>query len=88
MHACLALNFSLMSGLAVVSPAIQLTDTAKQICDFWSSIKDALEEISTVNTDLELLSSVHAAMAFGAQYAWPGIALATVLESCTVAQGS
>lgn len=71
------------SAVAVVSLAFQMADTAKQLCDFWSSIKDAPEEIRTVVADLELLTRVLAEMASEAQHIGPDITLAAVLQSCT-----
>ena len=74
---------SAASVIAVVSLAVQLADSAKQLCDFWSSIKDAPEDIRTIITDLELLTSVLAEMAFEAQRTSPDSTLAAVLQSCT-----
>ena len=71
------------SAMAVVSLAFQLADTAKRLCDFWSSIKDAPEDIRTIIADLELLTSVLAEMAFEAQHTGPDTTLAAVLQSCT-----
>ena len=74
---------SAASAMAVVSLACQLADTAKQLCDFWSSIKNAPEEIRTINSDLELLTSVLAETALEAQRTSPDATLAAVLQSCT-----
>ena len=74
---------STASAIAVVSLAIQLADTAKQLCDFWTSIKDAPEDIRTVIADLELLTSVLAETASEAQHTGPDATLAAVLHSCT-----
>lgn len=70
-------------ALAVVSLIIQMADAAKQLCDVWTSIKDALEVIRTVIVDLELLSSVLAEMASEAQHTEPDTTLAAVLQGCT-----
>lgn len=71
---------SAASAIAVVSLA---ADTAKKLCDFWSSIKDAPEDIRNIITDLELLTSVLAEMASEAQRTSPDATLAAVLQSCT-----
>ena len=71
------------SAMAIVSLAVQLADTAKQLCDFWSSIKDAPGNIRTVIADLELLTNVLAEIAFEAQHTGPDTTLAAVLQSCT-----
>lgn len=70
------------SAMAIVSLAFQLVETAKQLCDFWSSIKDAPEEVRTMSVDLELLTSVLAEMAVEAQHTGPNTTLAAVLQSC------
>lgn len=74
---------SAASAMAVISLAFQLAKTTKQLCDFWSSIKDAPEDIHTINADLELLTSVLAEIAFEAQRTTPDTTLASVLQSCT-----
>lgn len=73
---------SAASVIAVGSLAVQLADTAKQLCDFWSSIKDAPENIRAIMTDLELLSSVLAEAALEAQRTSPDASLTAVLHSC------
>lgn len=74
---------SAASITAVVSLALQLAHSAKQLCDFWTSIKDAPEDIRTIIADLELLTSVLAEMASEAQHTGPHTTLAAVLHSCT-----
>lgn len=74
---------SAASITAVVSLAFQLAHSAKQLCDFWTSIKDAPEDIRTIVADLELLTSVLAEMASEAQHTGPHTTLAAVLHSCT-----
>lgn len=74
---------SAASTMAVLSLAFRLADTAKQLCDFWSSIENAPEEIRTIKADLELLTSVLAEMALEAQRTRPDTTLAAVLQSCT-----
>lgn len=73
---------SAASVIAVVSLAVQLADTAKQLCDFWTSIKDAPEDIRTIVADLELLNGVLAEMASESQHTGPDKTLTAVLQSC------
>ncbi len=71
------------SGMAVVSLAIQLGGNIKQLHDFWGSVKEAPDDIHTINTDLSLLSSVFAEMAFEEQHFGPDHTLTAILEACS-----
>ena len=46
------------SGIAVVSIAIQLAESVKKLHDFWSSVKDAPDEVRAFRKDLGLLSTI------------------------------
>ena len=70
------------SGMAVVSLAIQLGASIKHLYDFWASVKDAPDDFYAITTDLSLLASVLAEMAFEEQYFEPDHTLSTVLEAC------
>lgn len=47
-----------MEALAVPSIALQLIDKIKEVHDFWSSLKDAPDDIRTIVRDLKSLSDV------------------------------
>lgn len=51
------------SGMAVVSLALQLGGSIKQLYDFWDSVNGAPDEIRGITTDLSLLASVLTEMA-------------------------
>ena len=70
------------SGMAVVSLALQLSSSIKQLYDFWDSVKEAPDNIRTITTDLNLLSSVLAEMAFEEQHFGPDQILTSVLQAC------
>ena len=70
------------SGIAVASLALQLGGSIKQLYDFWDSVKEAPDDVRTVTTDLSLLSSVLAEMAFEEQKNGPDQTLNKVLEAC------
>ena len=71
------------SVIAVVSLAIQLADSVKQLCEFWSSVNGAPGHIRSIATELELLSSILANIALEAQRVGPDKSLSGVLRSCT-----
>lgn len=70
------------SGMAVVSLALQLGESIKQLYDFWGSVKDAPEDIRAITTDLGLLSSVLAEMASEEQHSGPDPTLTAVQQAC------
>lgn len=70
------------SGMAVVSLALQLGGSIKQLYDFWGSVKGAPDDIRAITTDLSLLSSLLAEMAFEEEHFAAGPKLTTVLEAC------
>ncbi len=69
------------SGIAVVTVAVQLGENVEKLCDFWSSIKEAPEEIQAISLDLELLSSVLTQIAYEAQHVEPDATLVATLEN-------
>ncbi|KAK3172360.1 hypothetical protein OEA41_005681 [Lepraria neglecta] len=75
---------STASAIAVVSLAVQLADSVKKLCEFWSSVRDAPEDIHAIVTELELLSSGLPEIATGAQHVEPDVALIAVLKDCTL----
>ena len=70
------------SAIAVVSLAIQVADSVKQLYDFWKSVKEAPEDIQAITTDLELLQSIFSNIAHDAQHAEPDQVLTVVLQRC------
>ena len=72
------------SGIAVVSIAIQLAESMKKAHDFWSSVKDAPEDIQLLSIDLKLWSSLFAQIAEEAQNYPPNDVLIAALERCTI----
>lgn len=70
------------SGMAVVSLAVQLGGSMKQLYDFWGSVKEAPEDVRAITTELKLLWSVLAEMASEEQHAEPDPTLTTALETC------
>ena len=73
---------STASVIAVVSIAIQLADSTKQLCAFWSSIKEAPDEVQTIATEVKILSSIFSEMALEAQRVPPDETLCRVLKAC------
>ena len=67
------------SGIAVVNVAIQLADSVQKLCDFWTSVKDAPEDINRFSLELTILSNVLARVA---QHNRPDGLLESVLKSC------
>lgn len=72
------------SGIAVLSVAVQLAESFKKLCDFWTSIKEAPENIRAISVDLELLSSVLTQIALETQHVEPDATLIAALNSCCV----
>lgn len=70
------------SGMAVVSLALQLGGSIKQIYDFWDSVTDAPDDIRAITTDLSLLASVLTEIASEEQHSGPDHTLKKVLETC------
>ena len=70
------------SVVGVVSLTVQLGDSIKKLCDFWDSVKEAPDDVHAISTDLSLLSSVLAEMAFEEQHCGPDHTLTRVLEAC------
>ena len=70
------------SAIAVVSITIQLADSVRKLYDFWSSVKDAPEDVQGITTDLELLQSVFSNIAYDAQHGEPNAILTAVLWNC------
>ena len=73
---------STASVIAVVSIAIQLADSTKQLCAFWSSIKEAPDEVQTIATEVKILSSIFSEMALEAHRVPPDETLCRVLKAC------
>lgn len=72
------------SGIAVLSIAVQLAESVKTLCDFWTSIKEAPEDIQAISTDLDLLSSVLTRIAYETQHVEPDATLVATLNGCWI----
>ena len=72
------------SGIAVLTIAVQLAENVKKLHVFWTSIKEAPEDIQAISTDLELLSNVLARIAHETQHVAPDAILAATLNGCWV----
>ena len=72
------------SGIAVVSVAVQLAESFKKLCDFWTSVKEAPEDIRAMSADLEILSNVLIQMARDTQHVEPDASLIAALNGCCV----
>ncbi|KAL8783376.1 MAG: hypothetical protein Q9213_004695, partial [Squamulea squamosa] len=72
------------SGIAIASIAIQLADSVKKLHEFWSSVKEASEDIRAISLDLETLATVLTCIAFESQRARPDVILAAALEHCSL----
>ena len=70
------------SAIAVVSLAIQLADSVKQLYSFWKSVKEAPEDVQAITTDLQLLQSIFSNIAHDAQRAEPDQVLTAALQRC------
>ena len=70
------------SGMAVISLAFQLGNSLKQLHDFWDSVREAPDDIHTIQEELELLSSVLAEMANEMQHSGPDQTLTRALKTC------
>lgn len=72
------------SIIAVTSLAIQLVDSIDKLCHFWTSIKEAPDDVLFIITDLRLLSSIFTEISFEAQHSEPNDTLEAVLKTCTI----
>ena len=72
------------SGIAVVSIAVQLADSVKKLCDFWTSVKEAPEDIQAISTANELLSNDLILIADEAQHVELDTTLIATLNACWV----
>ena len=70
------------SSFAVASLAIQLVDSLTKAHEFWSSIKDAPDDIQSLSFDLKLWSTLFAEIADEAKHYPPNDLLATALKRC------
>ena len=75
------------SGIAVLTVAVQLAQSIKKLSDFWSSIKEAPEDIQAIATDVDLLSNVLTRIAHETQHVEPDTALEATLNGCRVKVG-
>ena len=69
------------SGIAVISLAIQLGDSIKKLCEFWTSVKEAPDDVRTITADLQLLSSLLTGIASEEQH-FPDPTLVIALKAC------
>ena len=70
------------SGVAFASIALQLVDSVKKLCEFWSSIKEAPEDILFISVDLQVLSGVVTNIASEGQHHVPDAAVIAALVLC------
>ena len=70
------------NGIAVIALAIQLGDSIKKLCEFWTSVKEAPDNVRAITADLQLLSSVLAGIASEEQHFEPDPTLVTALGAC------
>lgn len=70
------------SGIAVASIALRLADSVKQIYDFWTSVKEAPDDIRTITEDLRVLSSILARIEKEAGQVEPDATLEAALNGC------
>lgn len=72
------------SVVGVASLALQLADSVKKLHDFWDSVKKAPEDVRSITSDLQLLSSVLSNIASEAQHVTPDHTLEAVMERCVM----
>jgi hypothetical protein len=70
------------SGIAVVSLAIQLADSAKKLYEFWHAVREAPESIAAIATHLRVLKTVLAEIATHDQRYGADPVTDQLLESC------
>ena len=73
--------------IGVASLAIQLGDSLKKLCDFWSAVEGAPEEVGFMMADMRLLSNVLAEIASESQHLEFDATMAAILISCTTKVG-
>lgn len=72
------------SGFAVASLAIQLADSLHKARIFWSSIRDASDDIREISSDLKLPSDILNQVAIEIQHHQPDTTLQTALDACSL----
>ena len=72
------------SVVGVASLALQLAGSVKKLHDFWDSVKEAPEDVRSITSDLQLLSSVLSDIASEAQHVTPDHTLEAVMERCVM----
>ena len=72
------------SGMAVASLAFQLANSVRKLCEFWTSIQEAPEDIRETAMELDLLSRVLAQIACELQSVRPDETLSSALGNCSV----
>ena len=72
------------SGVAIASIAIQLAGSLHKAYNFWSSIKEAPEDIHAISIELKLLSNVLAQIANKNQHLELDAILTAALEGCSI----
>lgn len=70
------------SSFAVLSLATQLADSFKKLYDFWSSFRDAPNDVRTFTKDLKLLSAILSKIELEGKRYGSGSETLDVLESC------
>ncbi|MCJ1226722.1 hypothetical protein MMC12_003375 [Toensbergia leucococca] len=75
---------SAASVIAIATVAVQLADGMKKLCEFWSSIKEAPDDIHSIATGLGMLSASLTEIAHEAELQQPDPTLTRVLKECSV----
>ena len=70
------------SGFAVASFSIQLVGSIENLYKFWTSVKDAPEDINAISNDLSILSTVLCRIAHDAQQGDFDAILVLALDGC------
>jgi hypothetical protein len=78
---------SAASTVPVMSLTIQIADSVKKLCDFWTSVKEAPEDFHAIATDLELLSIVLANIVSEARHAEHHTTMTAALNACSIQVG-
>lgn len=68
-----------LSGISVISLAIQLANGIKTLHEFWSSVRDAPSDIKEIIDDLQCLGSLLNEIANGGNHS---VTLVLALETC------
>lgn len=71
------------SAIAVVSLAVQIAESLRELCDFWDSIQEAPEDIRAILNDLRLLELVIGDIRRSGEVHSADAVTSLALESCS-----